>query len=142
MNSFPPSFNSENSKFIPYPTDQLKPILCQIRADIVAEVEKHRQQHEDVVYFYITRCGKIKSVGSIDDLEKISQIDFDKHANDSESIRENYKYILKTIGDELNQSFGHNFKTSHETHWNSDSMALYPIDERECSGQCCIQFVK
>lgn len=39
MNSFPSSFNSENTKFIPDPRDELKPNLCKIRADIANVVE-------------------------------------------------------------------------------------------------------
>lgn len=121
MNSFPSSFNSENTKFIPDPRDELKPNLCKIRADIANVVETQRQLHEEGIYFYISYDNEICVAESIGDLNDIKQQDYKTHSKDRydsknypTQIEKKHNYILMTIGDELNQLFLNNFLTVHD----------------------------
>lgn len=149
MDSFPPSFNSENIKYIPDLYDDLKPILCHIRTDIVQAVEKQRQLHEKGVYFYISYNNTVVVVKSISENRSVMRGDYNAHYKycygsqyTPTPMEMKHRYILKTIGDELKQLFGNNFETVHETGWDSEDYALYPIsDDYECSGMCHIHFI-
>lgn len=151
MNSFPPSFNSENMKIIPDPNDNLKQILCKIRADIVKVVETKRQLHNEEAYFYISYNNEVYDVESMGKLNDISLKDskryheycYDSYGYDT-PFEKKHKLILKIIGNELNQLFGDKFGVLHETFCGTDDscriLFFDPFSGCECSGSYRIQF--
>ena len=146
MDKFPDDFKPESFgklKEPPVDDDDMRAQLAKVREQIVAAVKTAHKEYQPHVIFLIDHTNNIVVAYSKEQLEAISQTDYNKCGEKLRAqprAKERRDFLIEKIGRELADRFGDNFKTLHETHWNSDCMQFYTVKERGPTNECCIFF--